>query len=59
MENKRDAVYMVTYRDDAKRKHMTFVKDFSTVKFLEDRFGTLDIQVTKNYDKDSLRREYY
>ena len=38
MKDKKEIVYMVTYKDDEKRQHLTFVKGFSAVKFLNDRF---------------------
>lgn len=41
MKNVKAVVYMVTYKDDFNRKHIAFVKGFSEVKFLEDRFGTI------------------
>ena len=50
MENKRAAViYMVEYLDDVNQKHITFVKGFSAVKFLEERFGWIHYEVTENY----------
>ena len=41
MEKTKAIVYMVTYKDDFNKKHITFVKGFSQVRFLEDRFGTV------------------
>jgi len=50
MENKRAAViYMVEYIDDENQKHITFVKGFSGVRFLEERFGWIHYEVTENY----------
>ena len=45
----KEVVYMVTYVDDEKRKHMTFVKGFSAVKFLMDRFDQVYFEVTNDY----------
>ena len=41
-----EVIYMVIYKDDMKQKHMTFVKGFSSVKFLEDRFGEVYFEKT-------------
>ena len=50
MKNERTAViYMVEYLDDVNQKHITFVKGFSAVKFLEDRFGWVHYEVTEDY----------
>ena len=49
MMKSKDVVYMVTYRDDKKTKHITFVKGFSEVRFLEDRFGHIDYEPTIKY----------
>lgn len=39
MKNKKaDVTYMVSYVDDYNKKHITFVKKFSEVRFLEERF---------------------
>ena len=55
MKNKRAAViYMVEYVDDENQKHITFVKGFSEVRFLEERFGWIHYEVTENY----VRTEY-
>lgn len=43
----KEVVYMVQYVDDDKRKHITFVKGFSAVKILEDRFGTIYFEKTE------------
>ena len=40
--NKREVVYMVTYRDDSNQKHLAFVKGFSAVRVLEERFGYIE-----------------
>ena len=52
MKDERTAViYMVEYLDDVNQKHITFVKGFSAVRFLEDRFGWIGFhyEVTENY----------
>lgn len=41
MEKTKTIIYMVTYKDDFNKKHITFVEGFSQVRFLEDRFGTV------------------
>lgn len=49
-KNERTAViYMVEYLDDVNQKHITFVKGFSGVRFLEDRFGWVHYEVTEDY----------
>ncbi len=47
MEKVKEVVYMVIYFDDAKQKHMAFVKGFSAVKFLEERFGDIYFEQTE------------
>ena len=47
MEKTKEVVYMVIYFDDAKQKHMAFVKGFSAVKFLEERFGNIYFEQTE------------
>lgn len=42
-------VYMVTYKDDSHRTHITFVKGFSAVKFLEERFSEVYFETTETY----------
>lgn len=50
MKTERTAViYMVEYLDDVNQKHITFVKGFSGVRFLEDRFGWVHYEVTEDY----------
>lgn len=46
---KREVVYMVTYQDDRNQKHITFVKGFSAVRFLEERFGRVEYEITECY----------
>jgi len=48
MKNVSVVIYMVTYRDDFRRKHITFVRHYSEVKFLKDRFNTVEWEVIKN-----------
>lgn len=47
--NKREVVYMVTYRDDSNQKHLAFVKGFSAVRVLEDRFGYIEYEITESF----------
>ena len=49
MKKIKEVVYMVIYFDDAKQKHITFVKGFSAVKFLEERFGNVYFERTETY----------
>ena len=58
MVNKKEVVYMVNYKDDDNKKHITFVKGYSQVKFLEDRFGTVKFEKTEIYDKISREFDY-
>ncbi len=54
MKTNKEVVYMVVYFDDAKRKHITFVKGFSSVKFLEERFGKIYFEQTETYLRVSV-----
>lgn len=55
MKNKKEVIYMVTYVDDDKRKHLSFIKGFSNVRFLEDRFENVTFEKTEAYVRsDSL-----
>ena len=54
MMKSKEVVYMVTYRDDNKTKHITFVKGFSEVRFLEDRFGYIDYEPTIKYVRPAV-----
>jgi hypothetical protein len=45
----KDIIYMVTYVDDEYRKHLTFVRGFSAVRFLIDRFDNVHFEVTEKY----------
>ena len=39
--DKKEVVYMVEYYDNRNRKHMTWVKGFSGVRLLEDRYHVI------------------
>ena len=56
---KEEVVYIVTYLDDDNKKHMTFVKGFSAVRFLEDRFENIFFEKTDNFSFDDEEREYF
>lgn len=45
MKKTKTVVYMVIYRDDFHKKHITFVKKYSEVKFLEERFGIIEFKI--------------
>ncbi len=47
MKKIKEIMYMVSYRDDNKCKHITFVRGLSEVRFLEDRFGKIHYEVTE------------
>ena len=47
MLNNKKVTYMVKYVDDNKKKHITFVRSFSEVKFLEDRFCRVSYEILK------------
>ena len=49
MKKRKFVVYMVTYKDDFHRTHITFVQNFSSVKFLAERFGEIHFEVTDKY----------
>ena len=51
------SVYMVTYKDDFNKKHITFVKGFSAVKFFEERFSEVRFERTENYPR--TKKENY
>ena len=42
-------VYLVTYKDDQHRTHMTFVEGFSAVRFLEERFTDVYFELADHY----------
>ena len=58
MDNK-NVVYMVTYNDDNKQQHLTFVQGFSAVKFLEDRYDRVNFEVTDNYVRETDEDDFY
>ena len=47
MKNTKEVIYMVTYTDDDKKRHMAFVKGFSSVRFLEERFDRVRFERTE------------
>jgi len=49
MKNINEVIYMVIYKDDNKQKHMIFVKGYSSVKFLKDRFGDVYFEQTEKF----------
>ena len=51
-------VYMVTYKDDRHRNHMTFVEGFSAVRFLEDRFSDVYFERTEQYPQEESNKDY-
>lgn len=57
--NTKKIVYMVTYKDDRHRTHMTFVENFSSVRFLEDRFDNVYFEATDNSPELSSCEEDY
>ena len=52
MKDNKVVIYMVTYQDDNKKNHLTFVKGFSSVRFIEDRFENVHFEITHNYFRD-------
>ena len=67
MKNTKKVVYMVTYFDDNRKQHITFVEGFSAVRFLEDRFNDVYFEKTETYlreddeydDNEALMLYYY
>ncbi len=47
MESRKIIVYMVTYKDDFNKKHITFVTSFSEIRFLKDRFEIIHYEQLK------------
>lgn len=43
----KEVFYQVTYVDDFHRKHITFVKGFSAVRFLMERFDNVEFEMTE------------
>ena len=59
MKTERTAViYKVEYLDDVNQKHITFVKGFSAVRFLEDRFGKVTFEKTETYTRSETIFDY-
>ena len=54
MKTTNEVVYMVIYQDDRNQKHMTFVKGYSSVKFLKDRFGEIYFEQTEKFMRASV-----
>ena len=52
-------VYMVTYKDDQHRTHLTFVEGFSAVRFLEDRFDNVYFEPTDTYPREKEDNQDY
>ena len=50
MKKTKTVVYMVIYRDDFHKKHITFVKKYSEVKFLEERFGIIEFKIVQQVE---------
>lgn len=44
MKKVKAILYMVTYKDDFNKKHITFVRGYSEVRFLEERFGNVHFE---------------
>ena len=40
-------MYIVHYFDDQHKQHITFVRSFKDVKFLQDRFGEVTVEAHK------------
>ena len=55
----KDVIYMVNYVDDNKVKHITFVKGFSAVRFLENRFNTVSFEKTDTFIRDTSHEDNY
>ena len=54
MKTTNKVIYMVTYFDDEKQKHIYFVNGFSAVKFLEERFGNIHFEQPEKYLRASV-----
>lgn len=42
-------IYMVKYTDDEHRVHLAFVKEFSSVRFIMDRFDYVEFELTDSF----------
>jgi len=51
-------VYMVTYKDDRHKTHITFVEGFAAVRFLEDRFSNVYFEATETYPHMKQDEDY-
>ena len=58
MKEKKSVIYMVTYADDDNKRHIAFVKNFSSVRFLEDRFGKVTFEKTETYTRSETIFDY-
>lgn len=57
MKDSNAVIYMVTYKDDFRKTHITFVRGFSAVNFLKDRFGEITFEITERfYSKESNKK---
>jgi len=52
MKDNKTVVYMVTYQDDNKKTHLTFVKGFSSVRFIKNRFENVRFEATDKYCRE-------
>lgn len=57
--NTKKVVYMVTYKDDRHKTHMTFVEGFSAVKFLKDRFSEVYFEITNTFPHEKQDNNDY
>ena len=48
---KREVIYIVSYRDDRNQKHLATVKGFSAVRVLEERYGNVYFEKTEFYKR--------
>lgn len=51
-------MYMVTYKDDRHRTHITFVEGFRAVRFLEERFSDVYFEMTDIYPHEKQNTDY-
>ena len=56
--NTKKVVYMVTYKDDRHKIHMTFVEGFSAVRLLEERFSEVYFEITETYPHVKQNADY-
>lgn len=56
--NKKEVVYMVSYKDDANQQHLSFVKKYSDVKYLEERYGRINFEATEKFSRD-INNDYF